>query len=237
MGNLSVDQVVASQDNKETTINDATAVLEDALTELFAKTLTSLTSPITLTTDEWLRAIRVDFTGALTGDFVAHAPAVKKLSIISNLTTGGFDVKVDIASGNGVTVHPGQQKLVYADGTNVVLVQDMSQLVGTFIPGLPGDGAQVLRFLAPFDFTIKKALAGARATAKTNPTATATFSLQKNDTQFGTIAIGTSGAVTLTNTADVTFTDDTDIFSIVAPSPQDVTLADVSLIVPIIRST
>lgn len=237
MGNLSLSQVVAAQSNKETTINDSDAELEDALTELAPKVLTSLTTGITLTTAEWLRAIRVDFTGALTGAFTAHAPAVKKLAIVSNLTTGGFDVTIDIASGTGIVLHPGQQKLVYADGTNVDLVMDLSQRVGSFQQGLPADGVQMVRFIAPFNFTVKKAIPGARANAKTNPTSAATFSLQKNDTEFATIAIGTGGAVTVTNTADVSFTDDTDIFSIVTPSPQDVTLADVSVLIPILRST
>lgn len=238
MGNLSLDQVVVSQNNKETTINNAAAELESAMTELFLKSLTALTSPITLSTTEWLRAVRVDFTGTLTGNFTAHAPAaVKKLAIVTNLTTGGFDVTLDISGGTSVLLHPGQQKLVYADGTNVVLVQDLSQKIGAFVPGLPGDGAKVLAFLSPFDFKMKTGLGGARVTVGVNPTATAVFTIKKGVTSIGTISISTIGVPTIAFASDISFSDNTDILSIVAPSPQDTTLADVSIILPIQRST
>lgn len=238
MGNLSLSQVVSNQNNKETTINDATAQLEQALTEKYAKALDGLTSPITLTTAEYLRAMRLDFTGALTADFVANVPAVKKLTIVSNSTTGGHDVTVQIAGGTGVTLHPGQQKIVFADGVNVNLVMDLTQKVGFFQSGKPGPGAQLLRMIAPFNFTVKAGVPGARYTNKTNPAdATQTFSIQKNDVEFATVAVTTAGVVTFTCAADTSFNDNADILSIVAPATQDSALADVSIILPIIRST
>ena len=85
---------------------------------------------------------------------------------------------------------------------------------------------------------MKAGLPGARYNNKTNPTsASQTFSIQKNDVQFATIAVTSAGAVTYTNAADTSFTDNTDILSIVAPNPQDVTLADVNIVLELIRTS
>ena len=81
-------------------------------------------------------------------------------------------------------------------------------------------------FLVTFGLSIPANLAGTRCKAGTNPTSTATFSLQKNGSQFGTVAIATNGTTTLTAASPTSFTT-SDEFSIVAPGTQDTTLADV----------
>lgn len=65
-------------------------------------------------------------------------------------------------------------------------------------------------------------------------TGTATFSLQKNGVQFGTVtfASSTSGTITITSDTDI---EPGDTFSIVAPSAPDQTLRDVSVSVQAVR--
>ena len=58
------------------------------------------------------------FTGALTANCTVTTPAVEKLYVISNQTTGGYYVTVTSGSGNTISVANGTNQLMYCDGTN-----------------------------------------------------------------------------------------------------------------------
>jgi hypothetical protein len=121
MGNLSLSQVVASQNSKETTINDADAQLESALTAKASIDLTAFVSGTVLSIAQYLRAVRIDFTGALAADIEVDLLAVSKLTIFSNSTTGGHKVTLKItgSAGDTLVLAPSSLSLAYADGTNV----------------------------------------------------------------------------------------------------------------------
>lgn len=123
-GNLHLSQVIAGQNNKETTINDADAQLELFLTAAFSKDLTGLTSPYALTTGspnfEAYRSYVYTLTGTLTGTFVIQVPVDKRPYKFINATSGGHIVTVKTVSGTGIDIAAGTNAALYCDGTNVV---------------------------------------------------------------------------------------------------------------------
>jgi hypothetical protein len=58
------------------------------------------------------------FTGALTANCTVFTPAVEKLYVISNQTTGGYYITVTSGSGSNISVASGTNQLMYCDGTN-----------------------------------------------------------------------------------------------------------------------
>lgn len=97
-----------------------------------------------------------------------------------------------------------------------------------FIPGSPGAGAMV--FMVPITRTIvfPASMTGSRAIAETASTGTAVFSLVKNSTEFATITFDASATGSFTAASSTTFTN-VDKLVIVAPNPQDGTLADIGI--------
>ena len=101
--------------------------------------------------------------------------------------------------------------------------------ISFYVQGLPADGVDilVLTFARTVDFADD--FAGSNATIGVNPTATAEYDVQKNGASIGHISISTGGVATfVTDGTTAQFVDD-DYLTIVAPTPQDATLADVSI--------
>lgn len=96
-----------------------------------------------------------------------------------------------------------------------------------FLQNLIGDGELCCRFLmADDDITLDLSIASL-ASCITAPTSEAVFSIKKNGTEFGTLTFGageTEGAFE----GSTVFTAG-DVLTIIAPSPADTTLADVSI--------
>lgn len=95
--------------------------------------------------------------------------------------------------------------------------------------GLPAAGAVIATYITPSGMTIPGDLAGSVATIGTNPTATAVFSMKKNGSNFATASVSAGGVVTFTG-AETTFAA-TDVLTITAPSPQDITLANCAFMI------
>jgi hypothetical protein len=70
-------------------------------------------------TDE-SRYMVLNITGTLTAARNVVCPAVSKLFVVENNTTGGFDITFKTNSGTGVTIPAGQRAFVLCDGTNVI---------------------------------------------------------------------------------------------------------------------
>tara|TARA_R100001460_G_scaffold74372_2_gene115487 strand:+ start:1070 stop:3214 length:2145 start_codon:yes stop_codon:yes gene_type:complete len=75
------------------------------------------------TTDEARNAV-VRITGTLTAARNVVVPAVDKVYLIKNNTSGGYAITVKTSSGTGITVPNGETKLLYSDATNVVEAVD-----------------------------------------------------------------------------------------------------------------
>jgi hypothetical protein len=128
--NLLLSLIASNQASKEVTANSAISNLELALTNQLAKVLTD--ANYTLADPGEARQNMVfTFTGTLTAGRNIIVPASKKLYVVSNQTTGGFNVTVKTASGSGFAVSntsagspPSQPNytILYCDGTNVFCV-------------------------------------------------------------------------------------------------------------------
>ncbi len=175
-------------------------------------------------------------TGAPAAAFTLSVPDGERRFEVWN--TSGRSATVDTATGSAATivVRDGERKTIVAEGTDLRLHAELSFRIGTFQSGKPGAGQEMLRFKAPFDFTLKAGLPGARAASSAGAAdADKAFSLRKNGVEFGTVTFETSGAVAFVAASDTAFGDDTDVLTIVAPAVQDSTLADVSIILTGLR--
>ena len=117
---LNINQVAASQNQKEVTINDAIVALERA----FQRTMiVDLSSNVTLTEVEFTR--NVGFRCQLhSGPAILTVPATiggnaaQRFFIVEN--QGSFEVTVTLGSGNTVAVPAGEGSLILSDGANLL---------------------------------------------------------------------------------------------------------------------
>ena len=127
-----------------------------------------------------------------------------------------------------VQVNAGESGLEFTDPNAVSTIAfDLSFFVG----GDLLDGELVFRFVATREFTLPAGLGGSEAWCDTYSTATGSvqFAILRNNALIGTInfAAGAEQA-TFTFAADVTF-DPEDILDVIAPSPADATLQNVTV--------
>lgn len=66
------------------------------------------------------RRFALYFTGAPAASLTYICPAVSKMYLVVNNTSGGFSITLKTAAGSGVAVAAGAAKLVFCDGTNVI---------------------------------------------------------------------------------------------------------------------
>jgi hypothetical protein len=108
--------------------------------------------------------------------------------------------------------------------------------IGLFIPGQPAAAALAFRFVMPRAIALPAGLAGSLAKAGTAATSAVSFTLGKNGTNIGTVdfAAGASAAA-FTLPGGTSFAEG-DVLEMLAPGPQDATLADVSITLMAARS-
>ena len=228
MDNLSVPDLAAAQNQKEVTINAQKNQLSGAIADFISVDLSA--GDHTLTTAEFTFAMGF----ASTGNTVArtmNVPAIKRaLFYVQN--GGSFNLSVTRGT-TTLTVPPGGVGFFQTDGTANGLISASPVAlggeidVGFVFSGLPSNG-QIVNYPINQSMKLVTALPGSNFVIGTNPTSTAVFTLKKNSTTTGTLSVSTGGAVTVSFTGDVSFAA-TDKFVVIAPSPQDATLADVGL--------
>ena len=102
-----------------TTNTNLGTLIEQAITGVQSIALSGATytlSNLNGVLDESRNAV-LNFTGTLSANCTVTAPAVEKVYIIANNTTGGYNVIMS-SGGTTVSVTPGNTSLVYCDGTN-----------------------------------------------------------------------------------------------------------------------
>jgi hypothetical protein len=116
-----------------TTNNNLGTLIEQAITGV--QTITMVNTDKTLTdlngtTDEARNAVLVvGGTNSAIRNIII--PAVNKVYIVKNSTTGGFGIVVKISTSTGITVSNGATVLVYCDGTEVYTVTQASASANT----------------------------------------------------------------------------------------------------------
>ncbi len=125
--NLLITEVLASQNQKEVTINQAFVELEAAMTN--AITIAMTDADLTLTSTEDGQAygnLAFQFTGTITATRHINLPNTPKLYLIMNNTSAslGESLIIKCATGAGSTVSVATSSslytVVFCDGTNVV---------------------------------------------------------------------------------------------------------------------
>lgn len=101
--------------------------------------------------------------------------------------------------------------------------------VAVGLSGKPGASALVLIFTAVRAVSFAGNFAGSSGTVGVNPTATATYTVSKNGSNIGTVAVSTGGTVTFTTTAGAAQSLAAgDRLTVTAPASQDATLSNVA---------
>ncbi len=229
--NLLIEHIAANQAQKEVTANAAFDALDKAACQLTSIALSD--ADTTLTDAQFIGSFSLRFTGTLTASRTATVPARAKLVLAENATTGGFILNIKTPSGTAIVFNPGDRRLLYNNGTILLVIAEFSSLgglpydIGGTIVGQPAGGAILLRYPAPRAIRFPSGMVGSRGVTGTAAAATAIFSIRKNGTQFATMSFA-SGASTATFTAasDTDFAAG-DVLSVVSPSPADGTLADI----------
>jgi hypothetical protein len=106
----------------DTVNNGITSLTEAAIAGTAAIVMSDANHTLTVAngaTDE-ARRMFVTLTGALTATRNVICPAVSKMYVVRNNTTGGQSIVFKTSAGTGITVANGQSALLYCDGTNVV---------------------------------------------------------------------------------------------------------------------
>lgn len=97
-----------------------------------------------------------------------------------------------------------------------------------FIGGQPSAGELVLQYCVMDHMTLPVGLAGSVIYSRVPASAPATFQINKDGSAIGSITFAVSPHVSVTFSTAITFVPG-DIITITAPSPQDVSLADISI--------
>jgi hypothetical protein len=240
--NLNLSQVAASQNQKEVTINDQAGELDAALTEQFEADVSS--GNVALTAAQYRRAVHIKATGAATAGRTVTLQAIKKLSVISNLSTTD---SVDFILGSAtIALDPAADAasptmaLVYTDGTADGLFAVSSGVGGGgggstnadyafYFPGAYSAGAIMARIEVGRDFTLPIGLTGSQASAGTAATGSTVLDIYKNGSPIATVtfsAAGTTGSFSMAGAVGFVAGD---LLEILNEDPADATLADVSV--------
>jgi len=232
--NLDISQVATNQAQKEATINEASGQLDAAVTESLSCDLTS--ADVTLTNTQFRRHVRFLAVNAAVSGRIITVPALKRWFIVSSAPTNSENIVVKRGTAE-FTIEPGMSGTFYTDGTTNGLIEVASGgggggplTLAVYVQGLPGDAERIMRFVATRDFSIPADFAGSQVDAETPPDDDdAEFIVGKNGSSIGTITIEqTTGTVVFDLAGGASFTAG-DLLEILAPTPQDSALADISI--------
>ena len=181
--------------------------------------------------------LTVDFTDAVNGVLILSATNAQTGSVpygsMSELT-----FKIDSPTSpdqtfyariNGVPSLTNQAEAIFTiPGTQGPPGVGDKYTVAVFVQGKPAADEQVYRLELETAMTFPVALAGSRASGGAASTGAAVWSLRKGGVEFGTITFTTSATGVFASAAGASFAAG-DILQILAPNPQDATLADISI--------
>jgi hypothetical protein len=231
--NLNVPQLSGGMANPETTVNDATAAIDAAVTETL---VVDLTNSVSLSAAQYRSAFRFSITPTGASKTLT-LPAVKRMVYIGNDGTLTFAV---VKGSTSINLAAASGGFFYTDGTTNGLIQLSASSsgggssstnpfdIGVYIPGLPLASAIVFRYNVLRAFTWPINLTGSVFNARVAATATAAFLIKQNGSTIGTLSFAAAATVpTVTFSAAVTFAVN-DVITITAPGSVDATLADIA---------
>lgn len=237
---LNITEVGESQNNKYITINNAFAALEQAANASVANASVGA-GPWAVTEAQISRFAVFKASGGSAAFDITIPSTVNSINasrvfyVINADTTYDATVKASTGAGTTVTFAPGESGAVYQTHEDMYLISKGEAVtvnppydVGLYIPGQPADAAEVFKFVAVRAVEWPDNFAGSYGHVGTNPAdGTATFTIKKNGSAIGSIAITTGGTFTFATTGAETSLVAGDRLTIEAPTPQDSAMADV----------
>lgn len=233
---LKIAQIGLGQANKYITHNDAVDFLEQAHNREFSSS-GALSGTWTIAEADFIRnGAFIALINSANFDIVLPATVnsntTRRIYSVRNESAWTATVKSSGTPVATVSLLAGQSALVYQNGTSIKVLAFWNARttapynVGAYKPGLPTASEVVVQYMTPTAFTIAGNAAGSYGFVEVNPTATATFNIQKNGSNIGTIAVSTLGVVTFTTTsgAQQSFAVG-DRLTVVAPASPDATLS------------
>ena len=207
---LAISQVVASQTQKEVTINEATSQLESAITDVLNFDLTTLGSTV-MTDSQFQRNIGFTFTHDTQAETITlPTTAIPRFFFVDN-SAGTDDLDV-IKGSTTITVVAGGVVSLLTDGTtnNLTLVSSSAAMpfdIGGYTVGLPAANDIVFRFLFTRAVVFPSGLTGSQAAVVTAPTTSAlTFDIFQDLTDRGDISIAAAASTgTFTFSTEITY--------------------------------
>ena len=124
----------------------------------------------------------------------------------------------------------GQGLYVYNGTEWVTAGLSLSQIpydIASSVFGKPANGDTIASIVAVRAFTVASGLAGSYAKAGTAATGSSVFTVYKNGASIGTFTFGANGTVASFAGAGASFAAG-DVLTLIAPSTQDATLADIA---------
>lgn len=123
-----------------TTNTNLGTLIEEAIAGVAAVTMTDANYTLTSANgaQDESRQMVLQISGTLSAARDVICPAVQKVYIVKNLTTGGFPITLKTSGGTGIAIPNGKTSLVYCDGTNVVQAIDDLQSLSLSTLVLPG---------------------------------------------------------------------------------------------------
>lgn len=159
---LAIPEVATNQNQKETTINTAIAILEAAMND--NQSIDFSGGDVTLTSTEFNRNFLIRCTGQ-TQARVMSVPTNDRWFAVENAGAHNITVDIDGQAFAGITVEPGKTMLLVSDGTTIISVSQgisdifsLSDVDGSQTPTtgqtLVWDGAQFIAGDIPADIHV-----------------------------------------------------------------------------------
>jgi hypothetical protein len=235
--NLAITHVAAAQNQKEVTVNDAIDKLDLASNDTVDIDCSGGNTAVSAS--DYRENFLLRLTGTPAADFTLTLREGKRVAAIHNTTAKAVTVRT-ATLGSTVALRSGELSIVGSRGTSLVTLAASAigglYDIALFIPGQPAASAMVFQFVVPRAISFPVDLVGSLAKAGTAATSAAAFTLRRNGSNIGSVDFaGGASAATFTLAGGGIFAAG-DVLEILAPSPQDATLADVSITLMASRS-
>ena len=227
--NLAVTHIAASQNQKEVTINDAVDALDKAGNDVVDIDCSAGNTNVAAA--DYRRHFLLRLTGSPAAAFTLTLPDGKRVTAIHNTTSRSATLRTTTL-GTTLALPAGKLLIVGSRGSELLALAASAigglYDMGLFVPGQPAATALVFQSAFPRAVTFPANLTGSTAQAATAASSAASFTLRRNGTNVGSVAFAAGSATGSFSLAGGVSFASGDLLELLAPSPQDATLADIS---------
>lgn len=196
--NLNITEVTANQTQKEVTINNGLAALDNASNSSIDKSMTA--GDVTLTSTEFRGYVRFNATGTPGVARILNIPAsIKRLIGVTNNSDSQVTVQVTGGAGDVVVMAAGAATLIYSDGADLIALGGGAGAgtpldIGFYVGGGTADEDRVFSFVVVRSCQLPINLASSQAYAAVPQTTGGNMDItvEKNGSGVGTIRFADS---------------------------------------------